>query len=133
MDDWLMQLEKALIQAADDAERFVNATVDELLVSAEEISDGFETQVDQAFDHLEQVVEPWATSMVSMVSTWVEEASAPVNQVIDPWLQEQHRCIGCRNYHGQFYGNEMLVCAMHPYGPDDDLEKCPDWESHWGL
>lgn len=40
-------------------------------------------------------------------------------------------CQGCTNYHGLAYGysrenRAILVCAMHPYGwQQDDL--CPDW------
>jgi hypothetical protein len=35
-------------------------------------------------------------------------------------------CIGCQNYHGYIYGGNLLVCALHPYGWDDD--RCPDWQ-----
>ncbi len=35
-------------------------------------------------------------------------------------------CVGCDNYHGQYYGENLLVCAMHPYGFNDD--SCPDFE-----
>jgi hypothetical protein len=33
-------------------------------------------------------------------------------------------CQGCQHYHGQVYGGTLLVCAMHPYGAEDD--HCPD-------
>ncbi|NJO64341.1 MAG: hypothetical protein HC836_41095 [Richelia sp. RM2_1_2] len=32
-------------------------------------------------------------------------------------------CVGCRN----FYGANNIVCAIHPYGWEQD-ENCPDWE-----
>jgi mannitol-specific phosphotransferase system IIBC component len=35
-------------------------------------------------------------------------------------------CQGCRHYHGRSYGGERLVCAMHPYGTDQD--ECADWQ-----
>ena len=130
-DDWLNQLEKALVQAAEDTDRLLTTAMDNMLASADEMVDDLETHVDQALDTLDQVIAPWATSLTSTVSNWFEEISAPINQTVDPWLQEHPRCIGCRNYHGQFYGGEMLICAIHPYGPDPDVEKCPDWESHW--
>jgi hypothetical protein len=36
-------------------------------------------------------------------------------------------CANCENYHGKTYGGTELVCAMHPYGPDDN--QCVDWSS----
>ncbi|BAZ19481.1 hypothetical protein NIES4073_03510 (plasmid) [Kalymmatonema gypsitolerans NIES-4073] len=47
--------------------------------------------------------------------------------------QEQQRdltippaCKSCRNYHGQWYGTNRLICGIHPYGWSD--ENCPDYE-----
>ncbi|MBD2302860.1 hypothetical protein [Nostoc sp. FACHB-190] len=34
-------------------------------------------------------------------------------------------CIGCANYHGQDYVEELLICAIHPYGWDG--VSCPDF------
>ena len=42
-------------------------------------------------------------------------------------LQQPSACVGCRHYHGNAYGGNLLVCGMHPYGWDN--ENCPDWES----
>lgn len=33
-------------------------------------------------------------------------------------------CRGCCHYHGHSYGGERLICAMHPYGVDQ--EECSD-------
>ena len=35
-------------------------------------------------------------------------------------------CDGCTNYHGQSYGGNKLICAMHPTGVDG--ASCGDWE-----
>ncbi|WP_193199766.1 hypothetical protein [Nostoc sp. MG11] len=35
-------------------------------------------------------------------------------------------CIGCDNYHGQYYGGNMLVCGIHARGWDG--ENCPDYQ-----
>ena len=35
-------------------------------------------------------------------------------------------CQGCCHYHGQTYGGQLLVCAMHPYGVE--ASSCPDWQ-----
>ncbi len=34
-------------------------------------------------------------------------------------------CIGCANYHGVEYGDNVLVCGIHPNGWDS--ENCPDY------
>ena len=36
-------------------------------------------------------------------------------------------CEGCQNYHGGFYGNTKLICAIHPSGYSG--ESCPDYVS----
>ncbi len=36
------------------------------------------------------------------------------------------QCRGCKNFHGRRYGDELLVCAMHPYGYESG--PCPDLE-----
>lgn len=34
-------------------------------------------------------------------------------------------CQGCSNYHGEFYQDIQLICAIHPYGWNND--NCPDF------
>jgi hypothetical protein len=36
-------------------------------------------------------------------------------------------CQGCCHYHGQVYGGNLLVCAMHPYGVEEEV--CSDWQA----
>ncbi len=41
-------------------------------------------------------------------------------------------CVGCEHYHGVAYGysranRTVLVCALHPYGWQDE-SNCPDWQ-----
>ena len=40
--------------------------------------------------------------------------------------QHHPACMGCRHYHGFVHEGNLLVCAMHPYGVEE--EHCPDWE-----
>ncbi|MEO1399688.1 MAG: hypothetical protein AAFV72_00350 [Cyanobacteria bacterium J06635_1] len=35
-------------------------------------------------------------------------------------------CDTCRNHYGQTHGGNILVCAIHPYGPEG--QSCKDWE-----
>jgi hypothetical protein len=47
----------------------------------------------------------------------------------DDYFDEQEyipkSCQGCSNYHGEVYNGNLLVCAIHPYGWED--ESCPDF------
>jgi hypothetical protein len=61
----------------------------------------------------------------------VEEGSRPLLQTLAPAVQSHTACVGCRNYCGETYGGNLLVCAMHPYGVEE--ETCPDWESTWPI
>jgi hypothetical protein len=36
-------------------------------------------------------------------------------------------CRGCSNYDGEFYEGNQLICAIHPYGWND--ENCPDFSA----
>lgn len=38
-------------------------------------------------------------------------------------------CRGCRNLHGEVYGGNLLVCAMHPYGNGDECKDFKDRNS----
>jgi hypothetical protein len=50
----------------------------------------------------------------------------------DFWLQQHFVrpavCANCRNYCGQTYQNIELICAIHPYGWQQDGSNCADWE-----
>ncbi|OUC12237.1 MAG: hypothetical protein B0A82_23585 [Alkalinema sp. CACIAM 70d] len=37
-------------------------------------------------------------------------------------------CRGCKHFHGQVYGGNLLVCGMHPYGVPEGVDQCPDRE-----
>ncbi|MDJ1175469.1 hypothetical protein [Roseofilum capinflatum] len=50
----------------------------------------------------------------------------PFADVDRPSSHQPQTCVGCRHYHGQVYGGNLLVCGMHPYGPEDSF--CRDWE-----
>jgi hypothetical protein len=44
-----------------------------------------------------------------------------------PQPQVPAACQGCKHYHGAVYNGIPLVCAMHPYGVED--EACADFEN----
>ncbi|MEO1592949.1 MAG: hypothetical protein AAFU71_16880, partial [Cyanobacteria bacterium J06632_22] len=104
---------------------------DELEVTLSPMLTPLWDDLERNLDQLVETVEPWADAAVVNLGTWIEQVTTPVNQVVDPWLQNRTRCIGCRNYHGQTYGDQDLICAIHPFGPDADRDACPDYEAVW--
>ena len=145
MDDWLKQLQQDLQEAVystlDKTEQFLDELADQaadvvmpVLDAADELADELAEHVvenispplSQALDELETQVEPVVGSVVS----WCEQTVAPIHQTLTPWLQNHPKCAGCSYYHGESYGGEMLVCALHPNGPEEYAE-CPDWDSVW--
>jgi hypothetical protein len=41
-------------------------------------------------------------------------------------ILKANACKKCQHYHGKEYGGNLLVCAMHPHGPEK--ERCEDFE-----
>jgi hypothetical protein len=77
-----------------------------------------------------------ATSVILERGRRHKGRTTPVDMYVD-MLREMNReqqalledktpkvCQGCCHYHGRTYGGERLVCAMHPYGVDQD--ECGD-------
>lgn len=44
-------------------------------------------------------------------------------------LERSRPCSACKYYYGGSPGGNCLVCAVHPYGPEEDY--CRDWESKY--
>ncbi len=100
--------------------------------------------VDAFFELTEDITEQVQSSIATEVDQYLQDLAEPILEVyweledviadVDPafpypvaaTLEQNPACVGCGNYHGQAYGGNLLVCAMHPQGWDD--ANCPDWE-----
>lgn len=140
MDEWLKQLQTTLDEAAQSsgewltefsqqADQVIEQWVDSSLEAAKEIDQVIGPALEQLGDQMDTALDGGLVFFDQQVAPWVEETAAPITCTVTPWLQNHPTCVGCRNYHGAAYGEEMLVCGMHPYGPE--AETCPDWESVW--
>ncbi|MBE9078725.1 hypothetical protein IQ241_15715 [Romeria aff. gracilis LEGE 07310] len=140
MEAWLKQISQTLEAVAEQSERWLLAAskdaseaMDELLDASVSALSEFEDAVLPTFERLSedlaQILEPGIDFLEENLDRWVEDTAAPLTHTLQPWLQEHPTCIGCRHYHGENYGENILICAMYPYGPDQ--ETCPDWESVW--
>ncbi len=105
---------------------------------------GMTEMVDSFFELTEEISEQVQSTIVTEVDQYLQELAEPILDVYWEWedvvgdvdpsfpygveatAEKNPACIGCRHYHGQAYGGNLLVCGMHPHGWDD--ENCPDWE-----
>jgi hypothetical protein len=131
MEKWQKDFFDVVETVVDEVERFflgVSATVDTLFELSEEVTEQLHhtifTEVEQ---YLSDLTEPFLDAYWELDDIVGEIEQQPFPYIVEPTPQEHAACIGCHHYHGQVYSGNLLVCAMHPYGWDD--ENCPDWEA----
>jgi hypothetical protein len=112
---------KSVFQAFERMGNLVYQGCEEFFQDLEDVIVEFETTVDAC---LEPVFD-WLDEMDDMIAS----TSRPLVNTVSPALQEHPACVGCSHYHGENYGGNLLVCAMHPYGVEG--QSCSDWESVW--
>lgn len=122
-------------ELAEATEAFLNLSEDIAGEMAGDVESRL-VQLDQSLapklDQLDEQMTEWLDPVfqaLSGVQTEFDRAVEPVTHTVEPWLNQHPVCIGCRNYHGQEYGGQLLICAMHPYGVPEDVESCSDKES----
>lgn len=132
MEEWSKDFFKALETAADEVEHFFTEVTKEFTEIVEAFTTFSEDAVDQLVDEIDQhfgeLVEPVLEVFFGFEES-INDTAQPFIHTIEPILDEHSACVGCRHYHGQVYGGNLLVCGMHPYGWE--AENCPDWESTW--
>lgn len=121
-DQWAEQVQEAIDPEIDRMVGELNQAVEPFRVT-------INAEVDYVADELNEILGPLVTGL-SGIDQWFEEVSGPFNSTVEPLLQNYPACVGCRNFCGQSYGGNTLVCAMHPFGPEEERH-CPDWESVW--
>ena len=140
MDDWFKQLQTELNKAAHDSSHWFSevshqaeAAVESWIEGSTKLFEDIDSAIAPALNNLTEQVDNsldiGLEAIDQQLVPWIEETTAPVTCTVDPWLQNHPTCIGCQHYHGAYYGEAMLVCGMHPYGPED--KSCEDWESVW--
>ncbi len=139
--DWFKAFEaiaQDVGQMFDDLGRELGETTEALFTLSEEMAEDVETslvQLDQTIapklDQLDEQIIEWLDPVFQVllgVQTTLDRAVEPVTHTVEPWLNQHPVCVGCRNYHGQEHGGNLLICAMHPYGVMEGAESCPDKE-----
>ncbi|MGD1901997.1 MAG: hypothetical protein ACFB9N_07130 [Geitlerinemataceae cyanobacterium] len=137
--------------AMESADRWLVETANEVETAATEFVDRAPPEVRQVIDDAEQWLGEWGQaidrSLDALDALLLDETDSefrsdrgqqpyadpsddpnwfvPLSHV-RPTPKQQPACQNCQNYHGYRYGENLLVCAIHPYGWDG--EGCPDWE-----
>ena len=140
MNDWQQQWWQQIEKTAADMEEFLTevgkateSVVSELCNSVSSSIEHFQSDV--AFELDDMVRE-----VVEVLIVTGDEIDAALSEEWDyfidddftsvsyhtPSAKSHPACINCANYHGQAYNGNLLVCAMHPHGYEE--QKCPDWE-----
>lgn len=135
MEDWSKDLLVAIEDVANGVEKFFTdlseefaQVVDEWEELSAEISRELEN--DHLFNQINQYLTELLAPIVELYADFDEDLDTQnfdQNFVthVEPDQQTHPACRGCENYHGQVYGGNLLVCAMHPHGVESD--QCPDW------
>jgi hypothetical protein len=134
-DDWMKMLETVAVEVEQfflEATKEMTDALDAFADFSEDIAAQIENAIAPELANLDAELDPWLESILQAftgLEASLNEAAEPVSNTLEPMLNEHPACVGCRHYHGQRYGGNVLVCAMHPYGCE--TETCSDWESSW--
>lgn len=153
MEDWTTEFVRAIEQAVESVEAWTNDAGEELDKQFEEWSNWSDEVAEQMYAAISEVVplDEVAQDVDRAIEDWLDwlEPLFPLDDdgAIDDWgfpdsdgdrdpfvpityvrptANRHPACRGCQHYHGQMYGDNLLVCGMHPYGWDG--EDCPDWD-----
>lgn len=138
MDDWNKQLWQGLTSVGEEIEQFWQQTGEWIEDFAEEIIE----VVEVISEPLQEIHNSVITDLIQQLEIlwdesgfddelWIEENFfLDEDDYLYPHKQNPSlthpACVGCRHYHGRVYNGNLFVCAMHPYGWED--QNCPDWE-----
>jgi len=126
MEDWPKDFIEMLDTVALAVDEFFLGVAEVVEAVAEEMQSTLGTEIDQ---YLHELFDP-----IADIYSELEDVVGETDQYMgytyteEPTVEKNAACIGCLHYHGQVYGGNLLVCAMHPYGWDD--KNCPDWASN---
>jgi hypothetical protein len=121
VNDFNKDFNKSIGETLDWVGSWLYQSCQNFVEEAEEIA----IEIEAATDVLLAPVYDWLDEVDEMITG----TSRPFVQTVSPVLQDHPACVGCANYHGETYGENLLVCAMHPYGAEG--RTCSDWQSVW--
>lgn len=130
MEDWPKNLFTSLEQITAEMERFFQDMTEIWEVVAQEVQNSIATEVEYLWQDLCEPLADFYTEFDLEINAEFDDFSFEEDSFfshkIDSTWEHHPACRGCSHYHGQVYNGNLLVCAMHPYGWEE--ENCPDWE-----
>ncbi|HEY9652776.1 MAG TPA: hypothetical protein V6C95_19120 [Coleofasciculaceae cyanobacterium] len=123
MDEWPKNIFEMFESVACMVDEFFLEVTEMVENFADEVQNTIGVEIDQC---LQDMFEPIA-EIYAELEELVGETEHTFTYPVEPAPERLPACQGCSNYHGQVYGGNLFICAMHPYGWDS--ENCPDWES----
>lgn len=138
METWEREFWGMMEIIVDGVEQFVTEVAKEVESAVDmvlEASEAWASQLETAIapdleQRLNEFLDPILEAYLGIEGR-MEETVQPVVNTVEPIFNDHPACVGCRHYHGQSYNGVMLVCGMHPFGWEEQDQKCPDWESFW--
>jgi len=131
MEDWQKNLTDMLETVTEEVEKFfsdVTDAVDAIALLSEEVAHQVNNAITTEIElFLNDIIQPILDACAEFEPSSFE-SEWPLTDTVEPSPQQHPACVGCRHYHGQVYGGNLLVCGMHPYGWE--AENCPDWEGY---
>ncbi len=129
MEEWSKDIFEILESVADRVDEFFQGVTEMLEVVAHEVQDTVEIDIDQCLQDMFDMFGPISELFFADIEMMFGETEEQTyySYPVEPTVEKNPACIGCHHYHGQVYGGNLFICAMHPYGWE--AENCPDWES----
>ena len=141
MEKWQADLYTMLENMCFDVEHFFQDLGEVMETVAEEVVEAFEVTVVNFEETLATEIDYLVRDLLAVELDFEIDIDVEEMEIRDIVAESQFyttglpvaptsvnhpACIGCRHYHGRAYGGNLLICAMHPYGWED--EHCPDWQ-----
>lgn len=141
MHNWQQQWWEKLEKTAIEMEEFFNGASEAAETFAEEVSETVDEFIEQFQDAVAQEVDSFVRDFIDLIDETHDDFEVNIWEDFDefsedsdfmgvgyqrPTAENNPACINCAHYHGRVYHDNLLVCAMHPYGWED--RNCPDWE-----
>ena len=126
MDKWQEDFWDTVQTLADEVEHFFEGFTEIAETFVEFTEETIEQVLTEVEEYLQDITEPISDFDWDFEDLLDDEFESGFPYPVEATPEKNPACIGCQHYHGQVYSGNLLVCAMHPYGWDD--ENCPDWE-----
>ena len=124
------EVEKFFVEASEEFAEMLDDVGKLSYEITEELAVGIIAEIEECFSDL---VDPPLVEIhyeIQDLDLERDRMDSFIGGYVEPTAEKHPACRGCRHYHGEVHGGNLLVCGMHPYGVED--ETCPDWEDYSG-